>query len=99
MESTCVAFQHKVRDAHRLASHGQVAKLLVSRVGVRGSDRIIGSAGAAIDATFGVDIKLGCLLELGLVFLGMNAVGGTDFHAKFVLNAGVGDYISHESFS
>jgi hypothetical protein len=29
----------------------------------------------------------------------MDAVGRTDFHAKLVLNAGVGDYIGHDGFS
>jgi hypothetical protein len=54
------------------------------------------NAGAAIDATIGVDINLCRRLKLGLVFFGMDAVGRADVHAKFVFDASVGDYIRHD---
>src|SRR5208282_1610079 len=76
--------------------------LLVLRQFLCHEDRIRGAnrnAGAAIDATSGVDINLCRRLKLRLVFFGMDAVGRADVHAKLVLDASVGDYIGHECFS
>jgi hypothetical protein len=54
------------------------------------------NTGAAVDATLGIYIHLSRSFEAGLVLLGMDAVGGADFDAEGVLNAGIGNYISHD---
>jgi len=58
------------------------------------------NAGAAVDAALRIDIHLSRSLEARLVLLGMDAVGGADFDAEGVLNAGISNYIGHnESIS
>jgi hypothetical protein len=63
---------------------------------VRGAGR---NTGAAIDTSFGVDVKLGRCLKVWFIFFGVDTVGGADFHAKFIFDAIVGDYISHDDVS
>jgi hypothetical protein len=73
--------------------------LLVVRQVVEGMNRIgcTGrNASAAVDAAFRIHIHLSCSFELGLILLGMNAVGGADFDAEGVLDAGISDYIGHD---
>jgi hypothetical protein len=76
--------------------------LLIFRQLLGHKDRVRCASGdtcSAIDATFGIDVKLGGRLELGLILLGVDAVGGTDLDAKLVFDARIGDYIRHCSFS
>src|SRR5690348_18496349 len=54
-------------------------------------------AGAAINATLRMHIELGGSFKLGLVLLGVNAVGGTHVHAKLIFNAAAGNYVSHQN--
>jgi hypothetical protein len=55
-----------------------------------------GNAGAAIDASLGIDIHLSLAFETGLVGLGMDAVGGANLDAEGILNAGISNYIGHD---
>jgi len=54
-------------------------------------------ARTTIDAAVWIDKKLGGGFEAGFVFFGMNAVGRTGVHAEQVLDAGVGNHVSHRS--
>jgi len=54
------------------------------------------NAGAAVDTAFGIYIHLSGSFEAGLVLLGMDAVGGADFDAEGVLDAGISNYIGHD---
>jgi hypothetical protein len=65
---------------------------------VGGIERIRGAGrntGTAIDAAGGIDVKLGHFLKLGLVGLGMDAVGRTNIDAEMIFNAIIGDYVCH----
>jgi hypothetical protein len=73
--------------------------LLVLRHIVKGMNRIggaYGNAGAAIDAAFGIHIHLGSGFETGLILLGMDAVGRAYIDTEGILNARIGNYISHD---
>src|ERR1017187_7440142 len=65
-------------------------------VGEDGVGRANRHAGAAVDAAIGVNIQLGRGLELLVVLLGVNTVGGTSFHAEFVLGAGISNCVRHD---
>jgi hypothetical protein len=72
--------------------------LFVFRQILRRKDRIGGACGyasTAIDTARWVDIKLAYFLNLGLISLGMNAVGGTNVHAKMILYAVISDNVCH----
>src|SRR5688572_8444395 len=63
-------------------------------------DRLDGTgwlAGSAIDANLGIDVQHRFLLEIGLIFPRMDAVHGTDVHARGVLrvDARFGNHIGH----
>ena len=55
-----------------------------------------GHAGATVDATFGIDVELGCGFELGFVLFRMDTVGGAHIHAERILDAGVGNDVGHD---
>jgi hypothetical protein len=58
---------------------------LVFRYIIEGMNRIGGAhrdAGATVNATFRIDIHLGCGLESRLVLLGVNAISGADIDAE-----------------
>src|SRR5579883_1360227 len=63
----------------------------VQRVGRADRD-----TGAAIDAAFRIHVELSDGLKLGFVFLGMDAVGRAHIDAEQVLDAGIGNYVSHD---
>src|SRR5579884_612365 len=67
--------------------------------GKDGRDRAHGNASAAINALYGINIKLGLVGVRGLVLLGVDAVYRARIHAGRVFRADTGfrDYISHES--
>jgi hypothetical protein len=56
-------------------------------------------ASPAIDAALRIDVKLSGGLKFWFVLLGMNAVGRADVHAEKVLDAGVGNHVSHDEAS
>jgi hypothetical protein len=73
----------------------KVFRKIVNRLdGIGGTD---GHAGAAIDASGGVNIELGGDVKGRLVLFGVNAVRGADVHAEKVFDTSAGDYISHLS--
>src|SRR6476646_5980273 len=62
-------------------------------------DRIRGAcrnAGAAVDASLGIDIHLSCGFEAGLVRFGVNAIGRANLNTEGVFDAGISNYISHD---
>lgn len=62
-------------------------------------DRIRGAcrnAGAAVDASLGIDIHLSCGLEAGFVRFGVNAIGRANLNTEGVFDAGISNYISHD---
>src|ERR1039457_1202438 len=65
-------------------------------VGEDGVGRANRHAGAAVDAALGVNIPLGCGLELLVVLLGVNTVGGTSFHAEYPPGAGISNWVRHD---
>lgn len=73
--------------------------LLVLRQVIERVDRIGCAhrhAGTTIDATLGIDIHLGRGLEIGLVLLGMNAVGRANLDAERIFDAIISNYIGHD---
>lgn len=55
--------------------------------------------GSAVDATVGLDVELRHGFEFRFILLGMNAIGRAYLYAEEILDAGVGDYISHDENS
>lgn len=67
---------------------------------VEGMDGIGGTnrdTGSTVDAAFGIHEHLGGSFELGLVLLGVNAIGGADVNAKGVFDAGISNYVGHDA--
>jgi hypothetical protein len=54
------------------------------------------NTGAAIDAAFGINVHLRGGLELGLVLLGVDAIGRANLDTEGILDAVVSDYIGHD---
>jgi hypothetical protein len=76
--------------------------LLVLRQVVGGEDgvrRAHGNASAAVKAFVLVNVDLGDFFGLGLIPLGMDAVGGTGIGAKEILQAGIDNNMGHCRFS
>jgi hypothetical protein len=66
---------------------------------VQGEDRIgraDRNAGSAIDAALRFHVHLRGRFEIGLVLLGVDAVGGADIDAERILDAGISDYVGHD---
>src|SRR5437868_10290716 len=73
--------------------------LLLIRQFIERKNRIGSARGHAcptVDAAGGVDIHLRRRLKSRLVFLRVNAVGGTCVDAKQIFDTSIGDYISHD---
>src|SRR5215470_10921069 len=71
----------------------QVLGEFINRVDrIRGASR---DTGAAADAAVGIDEELCGRFEGRLVFFGMDAIGGAGVDTEYVLDAGIGNHVSH----